>query len=48
MVKVAFTFKLQGIQKIELYCQNLRYESLIVVDPKYIENSNLSVLNIKQ
>ena len=28
-------------------CQNLKYECLIIVDPKYIEVSSLAVLNIK-
>ena len=53
MVKVALSFKSQGIKKIELFsqgakdCQNLRYESLIIVDPKYIKVFSLAVLNIK-
>ena len=29
-------------------CQNLRYEGLIISDPKYIAISSLTVLNIKQ
>ena len=53
MVKVAFGFKFQGIEKNELFSQgnedyqNLRYKSLIIVNPKYIKISNLVVLNIK-
>ena len=51
MVQVAFNFKSQGIENIELFyqgtndCQNLRYEILIIVDPKYVEISGLAVLN---
>ena len=47
------SFKSQEIEKIELFsqgtdeCQNLRYECLIIVDPKYIEISILALLNIK-
>ena len=45
MIKVAFRFKSQGTDKIELFCQgtdesiNLRYdhESLITADYKYKE-----------
>ena len=54
VVKVAYSFKSQGSQKIELWpqgtddCQNLRYETLIIVDFKYIEVSSLTVLNLKQ
>ena len=47
MVKVAFSFKSQGIEKIPEECQNLRYESLITIDAKYIEISSLAVLSIK-
>ena len=40
MVKVAFSFKSKRIETLELFsqgtenCQNLRYESLIIADPK--------------
>ena len=43
MVKIVLRFKSQGIEIIELFsqgtegCQNLRYESLIIVDPKCIK-----------
>ena len=54
MVKVAFSFKSLGIEKrIELIsqgsenCQNLRYESLIIVDHNYVEMPSFTVLNIK-
>ena len=53
MVKITFSFKSKGIEEIELFfqgteeCQNLRYECLIIIDPKYIEISSLAVLNIK-
>ena len=53
MVKVAFSFKSRGIEKIELSSQvtedlqNLKYEILSIIDPKYIEISCLSVVNIK-
>ena len=49
MVKVALSFKSQGIKKIELFsqgtedCQNLGYESLSI-DPKRIEISGVAVL----
>ena len=41
MIKVAFSFKFQGTEKVKLFSQvtdssiNLRYESLIAVDNKY-------------
>ena len=44
MVKVAFSFKSQGLENSELFsqatenCQNLSYEGLITVDLKYIGN----------
>ena len=53
MVKIALVFKSQGIEKIDLFsqgtenCQNLRHESLIIVNPKYIEIFSLSVLNVE-
>ena len=53
MVKVAFSFKSQGTEKIKLFsqgtekCQNLRNGSLIIIDPKYIEILNVAVFNIK-
>ena len=53
MVKVTFSFKSKGIEEIELFFegieerQNLRYECLIIIDPKYIKISSLAVLNIK-
>ena len=53
VVKVAFKFKSQGTEKIEIFSQgtkerqNLRYESLIIIDPKNEEISSLAVLNIK-
>ena len=53
MVQVTFSFKSKGIEEIELFfqgteeCQNLRYECLIIIDPKYIEISSLAVLNIQ-
>ena len=52
MSKVAFSFKFQRIEKIELFsqgtdeCKNVRYESQIIVVPKYIEISSLAVLKI--
>ena len=52
MVKYAFSFKSQRTEKIELfsvetdYCQKSRYESLIIVDPKYIKISSFAVLKI--
>ena len=42
MVQVTFRFKSKGIEEIELFfqgteeCQNLRYECLTIIDPKYI------------
>ena len=43
MVRVAFGFKPQGIEKIFSQgtndCHNLKYASLIIVDPRYIEIS---------
>ena len=52
MVKVLAS-NLKGFNKNEPFsqrteeCHNLRYESLIIADPKYIEISTLAVLNIK-
>ena len=52
MVKVCFSFKSQLIERSELFsqgtedCQSLGYESLIIVDRKYVEISGLVVLNI--
>ena len=52
-MKVAFSFKSQGTEKINLFsqgtadCQNLIYVSLIIVDPKYTKICKLIVLNIK-
>ena len=43
MIKVTFSFKSQGTEKIKFFFQgsdgsiNLRYESLITVDYKYTE-----------
>ena len=43
MVKVDFVSNPKGLKKIELFfqatedCKNLRYEGLIIVDPKYIK-----------
>ena len=43
----------KGLKKVNFFsqgtgkCQNLRYECLIIVDPKYIVISSLAVLNIK-
>ena len=51
MVKVAFRRKSQGIERNKLFSQgtknfqNLRYYSLIVVDPKYF-TSSLAVSNV--
>ena len=48
MVKVAFAFKSQGIGKNEFFskepedCRNLTYESLVIVDAKYIKISSLA------
>ena len=45
--KLLLAFKSQGTEKIDLFskgaenCQNLTYESLIIVDPKSIEISSL-------
>ena len=53
MVKVAVRRKSQGIEKNKLFfqgsekCQNLRYESLIVVDPKYIDIASLYCIEYK-
>ena len=53
MVKVSLRLKSQGIEKIELFsqgtksCQTLKYDSLIIVNPKYIKIPSLAVLNIK-
>ena len=53
MVQVTFSFKSKWIEEIELFfqgiekCQNLRYECIITIDPKYIEISSLTVLNIQ-
>ena len=53
VVQVTFSIKSEGIEEIELFfqgtkeCQNLRYEGLIIIDPKYIEISSLAVLNIQ-
>ena len=53
MVQVTFSFKFKGTEEIELFfqrseeCQNLRYECLIIIDPKYIDISSLAVLNIQ-
>ena len=52
MVQVAFSLKSQRFEKIAPFfqwteeCQNLRYECLIIVAPKYVEISSLTVLNI--
>ena len=54
VVKVTFSFKPLGIEKIELFSketehnENLRYESLIVADPKYVQISSLFVLKINR
>ena len=51
MIKVAFSFKSQGNQKTGLFFQgtkvrqNLSYESLTVVNLKYIKIFSLAVLN---
>ena len=51
MVKVTLSFISQGIGKFNFFpqgtesCQNLRYESLIIVD---LEICNLAVLNIEK
>ena len=48
MIKVAFSFNSQGIEKHGLFsqrteeCQNLRYESLIIVDHKYRVSQKVS------
>ena len=53
MVQVTYSFKSKGIEEIELFfqgteeCQNVRYECLIIIDPKYTEISSLAVLNIQ-
>ena len=53
MPYVTFSLKYQVIEKIDLFsqgtedCQNVRCESLIIVDSKCIEISSLAVLNIK-
>ena len=53
MVQVTFSFKSKGVEEIELFfqgteeCQHLRYECLIIIDPKYIEVSCFAVLNIQ-
>ena len=53
MVKVALASNSKGLTKIKLFsqgaeaCQNLRYKSLIIVDPEYVEISDLDVLITK-
>ena len=53
MAKVAYSFKSQRIEKIKLFsqetenCQNLGYESLIIIRLKYIEISRLAIWKIK-
>ena len=47
IVKVTFSFKSQGIEKLDRELQNLRFESLITVDPKCKKNQFFAVLNIK-
>ena len=52
MIKVAFSFKSQGTEKIQLSSQgadgsiNLRYESLITVDYKYKEIQYFAFLDV--
>ena len=48
--KAAFSFKSQGIEQLKFSskdCQNLKYGSLLIVDPQCIEITSLAVLNIK-
>ena len=53
MIKVAFSFKSQGTEKIELFSEgtdgsiDLKYESLISADYKYKESLAFSFLDVK-
>ena len=53
MIKVAFSFKSQGTEKIDLFSQgidgskNLRYKSLMTVDYKYKEMLLFVFLDVK-
>ena len=53
MVNIVYSFKSQGTESLEFFaqgienCQNLRYESLVIVDRKYEEIFSLTVLNVK-